>query len=640
MYRVEQVQNEEKKEAVLEFSKRTHFLEHINSPKDIKNFPISRLRWLAKEIRDKIIDTISKTGGHLGGPLGAVELAIALHYVYDSPRDKIIWDTGHQSYPHKLLTGRYRNFHTLRQYKGVCGFCNIKESEHDIFGAGHASTAISAALGIAKARDLKKENYHVIAVVGDGSLTAGLAFEGLNNAGSLKSDLLVVLNDNRMSISPNVGALSTYLSRMVTYSKYFNVRKRAEEILSIIPGIGEKGAKKALQLEEKFRTLGTPGQLFEELGFRYFGPIDGHDVETVINALKNIKHFKGPVLLHVLTEKGKGYKFAEDDGDKFHGMTPFDISNGKKFNKIEPIKYTDAFSDALIKVARGNPRIVAITAAMKSGTGLNAFEKHFPERFFDVGIAEQHAVTFAGGLAIQGMKPVCAIYSTFLQRAYDQVIHDICLQNLPVVFAIDRAGLVGDDGPTHNGPFDIAYLRTIPNITIMVPKDENELQHMVYTSTLSSGPVAFRFPRGSGFGVPLDQIFKKLPIGKGELLKDGKDAAIIGIGTMLYDALEAVKESGKNIAVFNARFVKPLDEDAILNLARKTKKLITVEEGAVKGGFGSAVIELLAEHNVHARVKCIGIPDEFIEHGSPKIQKELCGLTKDNMLKAIKEITK
>ena len=638
---MESIQKEAKKEEHLPIAAHTHFLESINGPKDIKHFSFAQLRLLAREIRHTIITTIAQTGGHLGGPLGAVELAIALHYVYDSPNDKIVWDTGHQSYPHKLLTGRYKDFHTLRQYKGVCGFCNIRESEHDIFGAGHASTAISAALGMAKARDLKKERHHVIAVVGDGSLTAGLAFEGLNNAGALKSDLLVILNDNRMSISPNVGALSKYLSRMVTYSKYANVRKKAEEFLKSIPGIGEKGAKKALQLEEKLRTLGTPGQLFEELGFRYFGPIDGHDLEALINALKNIGHFKGPVLLHILTEKGKGYPFAETDGDKFHGMTLFDVSNGKKFKKDGPVKYTDAFADALIKAAKNDPKIVAITAAMKSGTGLDAFEKHFPDRFFDVGIAEQHAVTFAAGLAIHGIKPVCAIYSTFLQRAYDQIIHDVCLQNLPVIFAIDRAGLVGDDGPTHNGPFDLAYLRSIPNITIMVPKDENELQHMVYTAAnFEKGPIAFRFPRGNGLGVPLDQVSRNLPIGKGELLRAGKDAAIIVIGPLVYDALEAVKESGKNVAVFNARFVKPLDEAAILELAKRTKRLVIVEEGTVKGGLGSAIAELLALHSVHAAVKCIGVPDQFIEHASPNIQKELCGLTKKDILKTIKELVK
>ncbi|MBI2627437.1 1-deoxy-D-xylulose-5-phosphate synthase, partial [Candidatus Nomurabacteria bacterium] len=453
--------------------------------------------------------------------------------------------------------------------KGVCGFCNIQESEYDVFGAGHASTGISAALGIAKARDFKNEKYKVVAIVGDGAITAGLAFEGLNNAGYSKTDILVILNDNRMSISPNVGAISNYLSKIVLHPGYFELRKKAGNFLRKIPGIGEESVSKLGKIEERFRTIATQGLFFESLGFQYFGPIDGHNLDELIPALQNVKNLKGPVLLHVKTEKGKGYVFAEKDIDKFHGMSPFDPVNGQKYVTTTHITYTDAFANALIRIAEEDKRIVAITAAMKAGTGLSKFEKHFPERTIDVGIAEQHAVTFAAGLAIAGMKPVCAIYSTFLQRAYDQIIHDVCLQNLGVIFALDRAGLVGDDGPTHNGPFDIAYFRAVPNITIMVPKDENELQHMLYTATFTKGPCSIRFARGSGIGVGLDAEFRKLEIGKGEILREGNDLLIVGVGPILYDAINVVEELKYNPTIINARFVKPLDENLILKYARK-----------------------------------------------------------------------
>ncbi|MBI3035240.1 1-deoxy-D-xylulose-5-phosphate synthase [Candidatus Woesearchaeota archaeon] len=617
--------------------KTTSLLDTINSPKELKRLSREQLKILAREIREKILEVVSKNGGHLGGPLGAVELTLAVHYVYDAPCDKIVIDTGHQSYPHKLVTGRRDNFHTLRQYKGVCGFCNIAESEYDVFGAGHASTAISAALGIAKARDFRNESHKVVAIVGDGAITAGLAFEGLNNAGSSKTDLLVILNDNRMSISPNVGAVSNYLNKIVLHPGYFELRKKTGNFLRKM-GIGEESVSRLSKAEELLRTLATQGLFFESMGFQYFGPIDGHNLDELIPALQNVKDLKCPVLLHIKTEKGKGYEFAEKDIDKFHGMSPFDPVNGSKYVTTTKMTWTDAFANALIRIAEQDKRIVAITAAMKSGTGLNKFEKHFPDRTIDVGIAEQHAVTFAAGMAISGMKPVCAIYSTFLQRAYDQIIHDVCLQNLGVIFALDRAGLVGDDGPTHNGPFDIAYFRAIPNATIMVPKDENELQHMLYTATLLEGPCALRYPRGSGIGAGLDAEFRKLEVGKGEVLQDGNDLLILGIGPILYDAMQIVDELKCRATIINARFAKPLDETLILQYAQKIKNIITIEEGTINGGFGSAVIELLEDHGIKSNVKRIGVPDKFIEHGKPDIQKKLAGIDKESIKKIISEI--
>ncbi len=615
-----------------------HFLSTIDSPNDLKKLSREQLKILAQEIRDKILEVVSKNGGHLGGPLGAVELTLAVHYVFDAPKDKIVFDTGHQCYPHKLITGRRDNFHTLRQYQGVCGFCNIKESEYDVFGAGHASTAISAALGIAKARDYKKEDYKVVAIVGDGALTAGLSFEGLNNLGADKTDMLIILNDNRMSISPNVGAISNYLNKIVLRPGYFKLRKTTKGLLEKIPGIGEEELDKVFKVQERIRMIYSEGIFFESLGFQYFGPIDGHNLDELIPALQNIKDLKGPVILHIKTEKGKGYPFAEKDIEKFHGMPKFDPINGQKYVTTTNISWTDAFVNALIRIAGDNEKIIAITAAMKSGTGLNKFEKHFPERTIDVGIAEQHAVTFAGGLAISGMKPVCAIYSTFLQRAYDQIIHDVCLQNLPVIFALDRAGLVGDDGPTHNGPFDIAYFRAIPNTTIMIPKDENELQHMLYTATFIEGPSSIRFPRGAGIGILLDPEFKKLDIGKGEVLREGDDLLVIGVGPILHDAMQAIDELKVNAAIINARFAKPIDKELILKYAQKINKVITLEEGTVNGGFGSAVLELLEDNGIKANVKKIGVPDEFIEHGKPDIQKKLAGIDKESIKKTIQNI--
>ena len=615
-----------------------HILNKVNTPKDLKNLDIGELSHLSAEIREKIIEVVSKTGGHLGGPLGAVELTLAAHYVFDAPKDKIVIDTGHQSYPHKLITGRKERFHTLRQFEGICGFCNIFESEYDVFGAGHASTSISAALGIARARDFKKENFKVVAVIGDGALTAGIAYEGLNNLGYSKTDMLVILNDNRMSISPNVGAISNYLNKIVLKPSYWKLRKGTKSLLRKIPGVGEPELERVFKVQERFRIRGNEGAFFESLGFQYFGPIDGHNLQDTITALQNLKDLKGPVLLHVKTEKGKGYSFAEKNIEKLHGMPPFDPINGQKYVTTTNISYTDAFANALIRIAEEDEKIVAITAAMKGGTGLNNFDAHFPDRTIDVGIAEQHAVTFAAGLATQGMKPVCVIYSTFLQRGYDMIVHDVCLQNLPVIFAMDRAGLVGDDGPTHAGIFDIVYLRSIPNMTVMVPKNENELQHMLYTATFINGPSALRYPRGAGAGIKLDSEFKKIEIGTAEVLKEGNDILIIGVGPILYDAIDAVSELKCSVAIINARFVKPLDSNLILKYSKKINKIITLEEGTVVGGFGSAVIELLSDNGIKADVKRIGIPDKFIEHGKQSIQKKIAGIDKESIKKAISEI--
>lgn len=616
-----------------------NILDKITKPKDLRILTRQAMLQLARDIRVRIIKTVAKTGGHLGSNLGTVELTLAMHYVFDSPKDRFIFDTSHQAYTHKLITGRSKEFHTLRQYKGLSGFCNIKESVHDAFGTGHASTSISAALGIAKARDIKDEDYRVVAVIGDGSLTGGMAFEALNNAGSLKSDIIVIVNDNKMSISPNDSALGSRLRKVVLSEKYFDILKKTEKSLRRIPSIGSDKAKKVVELQDKLRTLATPGLIFKELGFRYFGPIDGHNLEDVIKALRHVKNLRGPILLHVITEKGKGYDLAEKDSTKYHGMSPFNIENGQKIRCANSLSYTEVFGKTMVKLAEQNASIVAITAAMKDGTGLEEFSKEFPDRFFDVGIAEEHAVTFAAGLAVNGLLPVVSIYSTFMQRAYDQIIHDVALQNLPVIFAMDRAGFVGDDGPTHNGPFDISYMRTVPGMTIMAPKDENELQNMLYTATKLCSPCSIRYPRGCGIGVKLDKRFREVPVGKGELLKKGKDVCIIAAGTIVNEALEAANSSKKDVAVVNIRYVKPLDKKLISDLAKKTKNIITIEEGTVNGGLGSAVLELLEENNVKAKVKVMGIPDKFIEHASQQKQKEIAGLTKENIIKEIDKIS-
>ena len=616
----------------------THFLDMVEYPRDLKVLNSSQLKLLASEIRHKIITTVAKTGGHLAPSLGVVELTIALHYIFDCPKDKIVWDVGHQSYAHKILTGRAKKFGTLRQYKGISGFPRIKESEYDAFGTGHSSTAISAALGIAKARDMKKENNKVIAVVGDGALTGGMAFEGLNQAGHLKSNMIVVLNDNKMSIGPNVGALSSYLGKMVTHPKYKEKRKKVEKFLK---RWSKKAAERAMALEDTIRAMSGPGLLFKEMGFKYFGPVDGHNTEALIRLFNNIKDVKGPVLVHLITRKGKGYAYAEEEVTKFHGISQFNVENGEKIKSSSHIPYTNAFSNALIKLAHSDNKIVGITAAMAAGTGLDKFAREFPERFFDVGIAEQHAVTFAAGLASSGFKPVVAIYSTFLQRAYDQMMHDVCLQNLPVVFAVDRAGFVGEDGATHHGCFDLSYLRSMPNMKIMAPKDENEMGHMLRTAIDSDFPTAIRFPRGSGVGIGIENPLEMIEIGKAEILRKGKDVLVLGVGPIVYEALAAAKECEKNkisVCVVNSRFVKPLDEKLIVELAKKIKKIVTIEENTVEGGFGSAVLELLEKNNIKIDVKRIGIPDNFIEHGPSEQLRKNVGLTKNNIVKVIKEL--
>ena len=611
------------------------FLKMINSPEDLKKLKISHLKALAEEIRSYIIEVVSKNGGHLAPNLGVVELTLALHYVFDSPKDKIIWDVGHQCYTHKIITGRRDQFPTLRKYNGLAGFPKRSESPHDILDTGHSSTSISAALGLVTALRMKGEEGKVIAVIGDGSITAGLAFEGLNNAGYRKEDLIVILNDNEMCISPSVGALSSFVSKRLTGNLARFIKREIEKMAHKFPG-GESVIFLLKKGEDIFKMAITPGALFTALNFEYIGPVDGHDLETLIEILENIKRMKGPILFHVITKKGKGYPYAEKDPEIFHGVGPFEIKTGKILKSDETPSYTEVFGKTILRLAEMEPRIVAITAAMRLGTGLKAFSEKYPDRFFDVGICEQHAVTFATGLALGGYIPICAIYSTFLQRAYDQIIHDVALNNVKVIFAIDRGGLVGEDGPTHHGSFDLSYLRLIPNLTIMAPKDENELQHMLYSALKYPGPVAIRYPRSAGEGVELDWEFKEIPLGKAELIKDGKDLTIIAIGNLVYQALKAAEDLEKeniSIAVINARFIKPLDEDLILDFAKKTGKIITVEENTLIGGFGSAVCELLADKNVPVKIKRIGLPDKFIEHGDLKTLKRKYGLTSESLKK-------
>jgi 1-deoxy-D-xylulose-5-phosphate synthase len=611
-------------------------LEKINSPDDLRKLDVSELPQLAQELRDFIINTVSKTGGHLASSLGVVELTIALHYVLNSPKDKIIWDVGHQAYPHKILTGRRDKFYTLRQYKGISGFPRREESVHDAFNTGHSSTSISAALGLAKARDLKKEKFNVVAVIGDGALTGGMAFEAINQLGYLGTKLIIILNDNRMSISMNVGALSEYTHRIEKTKTYQDVKKDINLLL-------EKAADLKPELEhlkEHLKMVGTPGLVFEKLGINYIGPVDGHDIPSLIDSINKAVQANGPVMVHVKTTKGKGYAHAEKNATEFHGVSSFNIGNGEKLKKNTCKTYTDVFSSTLIRLAKTNPNIIAITAAMPDGTGLSNFSKHFPERFFDVGIAEQHAVTFASGLAIQGFKPVVAIYSTFLQRAYDQLVHDVCLQNLPVVFAIDRAGLVGEDGPTHHGAFDISYLRHIPNLVIMAPKDENELQHMLKTAVDHNGPIALRYPRGYGVGTALDEEPKGLTIGESEIVKKDGNVLLVTLGSVFYNALESaseLKKEGIDIALVNARFVKPIDS-RIIDLAGKIKKVVIVEENVGSGGFGSAFLEEINDKGLSANISRIALPDSFIEHASQAQLREMCGLTKDNILNKVREI--
>jgi len=606
-------------------------LETINSPDDLKKLPLSQLPAVAAELRTMIIDTCAKNGGHLAPSLGVVELTIALHRAFNSPADKIIWDVGHQAYAHKILTGRRERFPTLRTLNGITGFPKRAESPHDAFGVGHSSTSISAATGYAAARDLDGRRNKVVAVIGDGSMTGGMAYEGMNHAGALDKDLIVILNDNEMSIAENVGALSTFLSRTASSEFVHRFKKNTESFLKRID-VGKGVLHVARKMEESFKGLFTPGMLFEAFGFNYIGPIDGHDLPKLLETLENVKKLDDAVLIHVLTKKGKGYKPAEDNPSLFHGVGPFEIETGKVLKgKGGGASYTAIFGATLCKLAAEDERIVAITAAMPDGTGLSGFAKEHPERFFDMGIAEQHGVTFAAGMAACGLRPVFAVYSTFLQRAYDQVFHDVCLQSLPVTFALDRGGVVGSDGPTHHGAFDLSYLRHLPNMTLMAPKDENELQHMLTTAIALGGPAAVRYPRGNGYGVPLDQTLASLPVGRAEVLREGGDGVLLALGTMVYPTLEAAgqleKEHGIALTVVNARFVKPLDETLILELARKHGRIVTLEENALQGGFGTAILELLEQHSLTGiPVLRLGYPDRYIPQGEQHELRAMLGL--------------
>jgi 1-deoxy-D-xylulose-5-phosphate synthase len=616
-------------------------LENLNSPDDLRKLPAYKLPAVAAELRRMIIDTCAANGGHLAPSLGVVELTIALHRVFKTPVDKIVWDVGHQAYAHKILTGRRDSFSTLRTLGGISGFPKRHESPHDAFDVGHSSTSISAATGFAAARDLDGRTNKVLAVIGDGSMTGGIAYEGINHAGHLNKDMVIILNDNEMSIAENVGALSNFLSRTASSEFVQRLKKRTESFLNRLD-MGKSVLHLAHKMEESFKGLFTPGMLFEAFGFEYIGPIDGHNLPVLIETLENVRKFDKAVLLHVLTKKGMGYKPAEDNPSLFHGVGPFDIKTGKVLKgKGGAASYTAIFGAALCKLAAEDERITAITAAMPDGTGLTSFSKEFPERFFDVGIAEQHGVTFAAGLAAEGYRPVFAVYSSFLQRAYDQLFHDVCLQNLPVTFAIDRGGVVGSDGPTHHGAFDISYLRHLPNITLMAPKDENELQHMLATAISLGSPAALRYPRGNGYGVALDQTPKPIPVGRAELMREGSDAVVLALGTMVYPSMEAARtlqnDHGFSLTVVNSRFVKPMDEMLVLELAGKHKYLITIEENSLQGGFGTAVLELLEQNGLPGvKVLRLGYPDSYIPQGEQHELRAMMGLDANGIKDSIR----
>jgi 1-deoxy-D-xylulose-5-phosphate synthase len=619
-------------------------LHQIDSPEDLRKLTHEQVEQVTRELREEIVGTVSKTGGHLASSLGAIELLTAIHYVFDTPRDRLVLDVGHQGYPHKMLTGRREAFDRIGQADGISKFLRRLESEYDSFGAGHAGTSISAALGIARAIEHQGRDDCAIAFIGDGGMTAGMAFEALNHAGHIKQkNLVVVLNDNEMSISPNVGALSSYLSRKLSKPMVRRMKGWVKEFLGSMPGDMRYWASKA---EESLKVFFSPGVLFEALNFKYVGPIQGHRVDVLLETFANVKKMlangEGPILVHAVTAKGYGYEPAQQDPFKYHGVGAFDVASGAfRPSKPGPPKYQNVFADTLIRLAREDDRVVAITAAMADGTGLDRFNEVFPERFYDVGIAEQHAVTFAAGLASEGMKPVPAIYSTFLQRAYDQVMHDVCLQNLDVTFALDRAGIVGADGATHQGFYDFSYFRPLPNVIMMAPKDENELQHMLRTALEYPGPAAVRFPRGTGIGVPLDPELKALPVGEAELLRDGDDAAVVAIGTMAHEALEAASElnaRGISTAVLNARFVKPLDRERIVALARRCRALVTVEEHAGMGGFGAAVLEVLADAGVQVPTRCLAIPDRIVEHGDRDVICAELGLDAAGIARAVVDL--
>jgi 1-deoxy-D-xylulose-5-phosphate synthase len=637
----------------------------VNFPKDIKNLSTEDLVQLSEELREHVIKEITRIGGHLAPSLGVVEITVALHHVFDAPQDKIIWDVGHQAYVHKLLTGRKDRFHTIRQTDGISGFCKMEESEYDAFGAGHASTSISAGVGMAVARDRLKKSYKVVSVIGDGALTGGMAFEAMNNAGMLKTDMIVVLNDNMMSISTNVGALSNYLTDLISMPLYNKVKDEIWRTLGKFSDVGDKVRHGLAKLDEGVKSILVPGHFFESLGFRYFGPVDGHDLPRLIKLLHDVKHLKGPILIHALTKKGKGMPLEEQDvekykvnANKFHAVSP-----PKKFEaNVMEVKsaptYTDVFGKTVVKICRMYPNVVGITAAMADGTGLKYLAKEMPERFFDVGIAEQHAVTMAAGLALNGCKPIVAIYSSFLQRAYDQIVHDVAIQNIPVFFCLDRAGLVGADGPTHHGALDLSYLRCIQNMVIMAPKDENELKDMIYTGVnYDKGPIAVRFPRGNGLGVTIKDEFEKLKIGKSETIQDGQDAAIIAVGTMIEHAVKASKlllQEGYTVRIINPRFIKPLDEEMLFEVIRDFEDVVTVEDNVLIGGFGSGVLETVyasafidkyqkkdknfSEKISKLRLERLGLPDDFIEHGDNDVLYQRVGLDPQSIADKVKSM--
>ncbi len=603
------------------------FLDSINEPKDLRKLEVQNLRTVCAEVREFLVDSVSKTGGHLGAGLGTVELTVALHYVFNTPKDKLVWDTGHQAYPHKILTGRKDRFHTIRQLNGLSGFLKRDESKYDTFGAGHANTAISAALGIAAARDLAKEDFKTVAIVGDGSMTGGMAYEAMNNAGLLKKDLIVVLNDNQMvslsSIQPRLWSFHNYFSEALTHPTYNKFKANVWELTGKLDTFGDRLRVVAHQFEKGIKAVVTPGMMFEALGFRYFGPFNGHNIVKLVEIFKHVRDLKGPILIHVTTEKGKGYSPAEKDVTRLHGVTPFNKDTGVSPKSSAPVSYTKIFGNALVEICKHNPKVVGITAAMPDGTGLDILQEAMPEKFFDVGIAEQHGVTFAAGMATEGYIPVVAIYSTFLQRAYDQIIHDVTLQNLHVVFVMDRAGVVGADGPTHHGALDLSFLRCIPNMVIMAPKDESELRDMLFTAIeYRGGPIALRYPRGNSLGVPLHEGFRKIEIATGETIRTGNDVAILAVGSMVHNSLIAadlLEKDGILAEVINMRFIKPLDKKILDSIAQRFDRIITVEENSTEGGFGSGVLEHFAATGVsHVHVKVHGLPDYFVEHGTPE----------------------
>ncbi|MBD1906833.1 1-deoxy-D-xylulose-5-phosphate synthase [Funiculus sociatus GB2-A5] len=622
-------------------------LSEITHPNQLHGLSIRQLQQIARQIREKHLQTVATSGGHLGPGLGVVELTLGLYQTLDLDRDKVVWDVGHQAYPHKIITGRYDNFHTLRQKDGIAGYLKRCESKFDHFGAGHASTSISAALGMAVARDLKGDNFKVVAVIGDGALTGGMALEAINHAGHLpKTNLLVVLNDNEMSISPNVGAIPRYLNKMRLSPPMQFLTDNLEEQFKHIPFVGESLSPELERVKEGMKRLAVPkvGAVFEELGFTYMGPVDGHNLEELIATFKQAHKMPGPVLVHVATVKGKGYEIAEKDQVGYHAQSPFNLATGKAIpsSKPKPPAYSKVFTHTLVKLAENNPKIVGITAAMATGTGLDKLASKLPQQYIDVGIAEQHAVTLAAGMACEGMRPVAAIYSTFLQRGYDQIVHDVCIQNLPVFFCLDRAGIVGADGPTHQGMYDIAYLRCLPNIVLMAPKDEAELQQMVVTGVnYTDGPIAMRYPRGNGYGVPLmEEGWEALPIGKGEILRQGDDVLMVGYGSMVYPTMQVAQilsEHGIEATVINARFAKPLDTELILPLAKQIGRVVTLEEGCLMGGFGSAIAESLLDNNVVVPVMRIGVPDVLVDHATPDQSMAELGLTPPQIAEKVRK---